>query len=258
MSTALFLSSVVALEHRQLRAGEVVEMRLMKRERHSLQPQPVQRSQSASTVSPAQPPSLQESGGNHVYSKLLLATPRDVVDLILSLEKKDLLDQWEKERDCPESCFIQQALELLAMRESSAVSEPEGTDVATSHLKSEYSEVETATVVAMESVEDETLTEDTELLDVIADLDSISMSDCSRSRYTSMSSEGHFDHQVSDDVERVSGSPPVSFIDLNLLDDSDLFDAFDRYAAPITLRSSRRTCFTFIRAVKARPCTCIH
>ena len=188
MSTALFLSSVVALEHRQLRAGEVVEMRLMKRERHSLQPQPVQRSQSASTVSPAQPPSLQESGGNHVYSKLLLATPRDVVDLILSLEKKDLLDQWEKERDCPESCFIQQALELLAMRESSAVSEPEGTDVATSDLKSEYSEVETATVVAMESVEDETLTEDTELLDVITDLDSISMSDCSRSRYTSMSS----------------------------------------------------------------------
>ncbi|KAI9550684.1 hypothetical protein GHT06_006508 [Daphnia sinensis] len=115
------LKSVVALEQRNLKVGDVLEMRLMKRERHSLQPQPVSGSKGFD-LSPCQPKPkyLGKVGEDHVFSKLLLCTPNEVVNLILQWEKSELLAQLESEKDCPESCFIQQALELLAVRENNA------------------------------------------------------------------------------------------------------------------------------------------
>ena len=113
--------SVVTLEQRQLKVGDTVDMRLMKRERHSLQPQPVTHAaKSGSPVSSqlAQPAYLSQVGQDHVYSKLLLATPQDVGKFILHWERLELLEQWDKEKDCPEACFIQQALDLLSQRES--------------------------------------------------------------------------------------------------------------------------------------------
>lgn len=114
------LKSVVALEHRQLRLGQVLEMRLMRRERHSLQPQPVTSTENVGIMKGSLA-YLQKAGSHHVYSKLLLATPTDVVESILQWEKRDLQRQWEEEKDCPEACFIQQALELLADRERNLI-----------------------------------------------------------------------------------------------------------------------------------------
>ena len=104
--------------------GDVLEMKLMKRDRHSLQPQPVSRSKEFEFPSKHQKPSyLGKVGEDHVFSKILLCTPNEVVDLILQWEKSELQTQLEVEKDCPESCFIQQALELLALRESSTAVE---------------------------------------------------------------------------------------------------------------------------------------
>lgn len=92
-------------------------MRLMKRDRHSLQPQMVSRAKGSTVNTEIRKPCyLGEAGEEHVFSKLLLCTPNDVVNLILHWEKSELLQQLEAEKDCPESCFIQQALDLLALR----------------------------------------------------------------------------------------------------------------------------------------------
>ena len=66
---------------------------------------------------------LAGAGERQVYSKLLLCKPEDVVKLILMEEKRELELQLEVEKDCPESCFIQQALELLKDRETTSVAQ---------------------------------------------------------------------------------------------------------------------------------------
>ena len=114
----------MALEQRKFKVGDVLEMKLMKRNRHSLQPQPVFRSENVGMKASMQKPSYLGKAGEHqVFSKLLLCTPKEVVDLILSWEKHELQAQLEAEKDCPESCFIQQALELLVVRESATALE---------------------------------------------------------------------------------------------------------------------------------------
>lgn len=89
----------------------------MKRDRHSLLPQPISRSKSFEASYKQRPSYLGKAGEDQVFSKLLLCTPNEVVDLILNWEKIELQTQLEAEKDCPESCFIQQALELLLVRE---------------------------------------------------------------------------------------------------------------------------------------------
>lgn len=109
------------MEQQKWKIGDILEMKLMKRERHSLEPEPV------SHVKPKlgfhQPMNLAGAGERQVYSKLLLCKPEDVVKLILMEEKRELELQLEVEKDCPESCFIQQALELLKDREMTSVSQ---------------------------------------------------------------------------------------------------------------------------------------
>ena len=120
------LFSVITLEQRQFRVGDEIEMTLMKRDRHSLQPQPLGQNGQAHqkyNIDLSKPMQLKRNDENSVFSKLLLCTPRDVIDLILSFEKLELQKQWEEEKECPESCFIQQALDLLAAREESILQE---------------------------------------------------------------------------------------------------------------------------------------
>ena len=118
--------SVITLEQRQFRVGDEIEMTLMKRDRHSLQPQQLDQNGQAHqkyNIDLSKPMQLKRNDENSVFSKLLLCTPRDVIDLILSFEKLELQKQWEEEKECPESCFIQQALDLLAAREESILQE---------------------------------------------------------------------------------------------------------------------------------------
>lgn len=111
-----FICSVIALEQRAFGVGDVIELKLMKRERFSLQPQPVRRMNAIQTDQPFMIHQL-KPGEDHVFNKLLACTPNDVLRLMLPEERRELEAQFEAEKDCPEACFIQQALELLSQRE---------------------------------------------------------------------------------------------------------------------------------------------
>lgn len=110
------LRSVIALEQRAFVVGDVIELKLMKRERFSLQPQPVRR---INVNHAAQPYMIHylNPGEDHVFNKLLACTPNDILKFTLPEERRELEAQFEAEKDCPEACFIQQALELLSERE---------------------------------------------------------------------------------------------------------------------------------------------
>ena len=52
------------------------------------------------------------------YSNLILATPGQVVQGIISKERYELEQQYRDEKDEPEACFIEEALQYLSQRES--------------------------------------------------------------------------------------------------------------------------------------------
>ena len=52
------------------------------------------------------------------YSNLILATPGQVVQGITSRERYELEQQYRDEKDEPEACFIEEALQYLSQRES--------------------------------------------------------------------------------------------------------------------------------------------
>ncbi|KAK2898851.1 hypothetical protein Q8A67_010269 [Cirrhinus molitorella] len=104
------LKSVVAMETRQYVSGNVITMRLMRREKGSLVALPS--SQWVKVEEPIQ------FGDVHLraYSKLLLASQEQVLCL-LAEERAALQTQHSQEKDDPQACFIQSALLLLQERE---------------------------------------------------------------------------------------------------------------------------------------------
>uniref|UniRef100_A0A8C1Z6B6 E3 ubiquitin-protein ligase RNF10 n=1 Tax=Cyprinus carpio TaxID=7962 RepID=A0A8C1Z6B6_CYPCA len=97
------LKSVVAMETRQYVTGNVITMRLMRREKGSLVALP-----SCQWVKVEEPIHF---GDVHLraYSKLLLASQEQVLGL-LAEERVALQTQLSQEKDDPQACFIQSAL----------------------------------------------------------------------------------------------------------------------------------------------------
>ncbi|XP_043102889.1 RING finger protein 10 isoform X1 [Puntigrus tetrazona] len=104
------LKSVVAMETRQYVSGNVITMRLMRREKGSLVALP-----SCQWVKVEEPIHF---GDVHLraYSKLLLASQKQVLGL-LAEERVALQTQLSQEKDDPQACFIQSALLQLQERE---------------------------------------------------------------------------------------------------------------------------------------------
>ncbi|KAJ9579207.1 hypothetical protein L9F63_024688 [Diploptera punctata] len=106
------LKSVIAVPHMQFSVGKEITMRLMKRERGSLVALPMEQC----GIRPADKLlSVSETLVDTVHSKLLLATPQEVI-FIVNKEKEQLQKQLSDEVDCPETCFIEQAIGLLDER----------------------------------------------------------------------------------------------------------------------------------------------
>ncbi|XP_027133208.1 E3 ubiquitin-protein ligase RNF10 [Larimichthys crocea] len=103
------LKSVVAMETRQYVAGDVITMRLMRREKGSLVAMP-----SSQWVKVEEPVRFGDACLSP-YSKLLLTSPAQVLSLV-SEEKAVLQAQLSQEEDA-QGCFIQSALCLLQERE---------------------------------------------------------------------------------------------------------------------------------------------
>lgn len=112
------LRSVIAIAHTQLSVGEEVTMLLMKRERGSLVALPVGQCGIRPT---SQLLSVSETAVDTVHSKLLLATPREVMSIV-DHERQELEKQLSEEENCPETCFIEQAIGLLGERHAELAS----------------------------------------------------------------------------------------------------------------------------------------
>ena len=87
-------------------------MRLMKRDRESLIAVPAD-----SDLDTTAFPTVADAGKNRRFIKMFVASASEVGANILARERRELEDQWRKEGNQPEGCFIQEALALLAKRE---------------------------------------------------------------------------------------------------------------------------------------------
>merc|ERR1711976_583882 len=107
------LKSVVSNPWKEFNAGDEIEMCLMRRERHSLFALPVDK------YFPQVNDKHPNLGDKYTsYSNLVLASPSQVVQGIIYQERSELEAQYRDEKDEPEACFIEEALQYLGQRES--------------------------------------------------------------------------------------------------------------------------------------------
>jgi len=104
------LKSVQAITQETLGTGSMVEMRLMKRERNSTLAVPVNHPGLDAF------PFVNDQEENKALSKLIKATPEQVLSRILIREQEELQQRYREEKDQPESIFIKEALALLESR----------------------------------------------------------------------------------------------------------------------------------------------
>eukprot|EP00058_Branchiostoma_floridae_P024095 XP_002609585.1 hypothetical protein BRAFLDRAFT_115063 [Branchiostoma floridae] len=115
------LKSVVAMEAPQYAVGGTITMRLMKRERGSVVALPVSQWKQKADKG-VQPFNIDDEVDTR-FVKLLGASSDQVHTQIIGPEKAMLQDQLEKEKDCPEACFIEAALKSLTEREEKTITE---------------------------------------------------------------------------------------------------------------------------------------
>ena len=166
------LKSVVSNPWKEFNAGDEIELCLMRRERHSLFALPVDKY--FAQVNDKHP----NLGDKYTsYSNLVLATPGQVVQGIIYQEREELEAQYRDEKDEPEACFIEEALQYLSQRES-------GIEVPRQPLIKEESISRSSVSSSSSSEELTTVLEDFKEDDEILDHDQ------PRPRHTSSSSDG--------------------------------------------------------------------
>lgn len=107
------LKSVVATETPLYSVGDTITMQLMRREKGVLLALP------KSKWMKVEQPILLGDEHNMQYSKLLVASKEQILQQVILEEKQALQRQYEEEKSCPESCFIEAAMEELQDREKS-------------------------------------------------------------------------------------------------------------------------------------------
>lgn len=121
--------SVVTIANTPAKVGEEFTLRLMRRDRDTLLPVPVEENDYPRHS--GTPLSVKEPFLTTAYSKLLISDNEDVKK-VLNFERIELENELKAVEGEPEICFIEQALQLLSERESElgkAVPEPELIDV---------------------------------------------------------------------------------------------------------------------------------
>ncbi|XP_026277727.1 RING finger protein 10 [Frankliniella occidentalis] len=108
------LKSVLALKPTAFSVGGEITMRLMRRERGSLEAVPVEQWDLRPSVPLL---SVSESAVDTFYAKLLLADSSDVLK-IMDGEKAALQEQLKTDNGSPEVCFVEQAMEMWLEREA--------------------------------------------------------------------------------------------------------------------------------------------
>lgn len=111
------LRSVECIEKKPFSVGDTITLQLMKREKRTLVAMPVEQFNLR-----ASKPILSygDKKLETVYSKLLAASKQTVIDII-NQEYAELQSKVEEYRGCPELCFVEQALALLAERKNAVM-----------------------------------------------------------------------------------------------------------------------------------------
>jgi len=107
------LKSVISIPWKEFQINDDIELCLMRRERNSLFALPVD--QYFVGVNEKHP-NINDKLTS--YSNLVLATPGQVGQRIIARERFELEQQYREEKDEPEACFIEEALQYLSQRES--------------------------------------------------------------------------------------------------------------------------------------------
>jgi len=111
------LKSVRVIPQETYSTGSFIELRLMKRERNSLFAVPV------SHAGLEQVPAVEDSFLDRSLSKLVKATPEQVLEIVLERERRELEAVYAEEKDTPESVFITEAIRLLEQKVESCALE---------------------------------------------------------------------------------------------------------------------------------------
>ncbi|KAK4876180.1 hypothetical protein RN001_012602 [Aquatica leii] len=110
------LKSVISIPHGPLQIHDTITFKLMKRLRGSLIAYPADLEIHDQNV----PYNVSDKITSEIYSKLLLADTREVHSII-ERERSELLHQLAEDENCPEKCFIEQALILVQGRAESVL-----------------------------------------------------------------------------------------------------------------------------------------
>lgn len=107
------LKSVVSIPHNTFNVNDIITFKLMKRLKGSLTAYPATATNRTDDVIF----NMSEKDASQIYSKLLLAN-QDEIFSIINREENELKVQLKANLDCPENCFVEQALVLLAGRKN--------------------------------------------------------------------------------------------------------------------------------------------
>ncbi|KAL2721086.1 RING finger protein 10 [Vespula maculifrons] len=107
------LKSVIEVTQNAVNLGDPITLRLMRRERGSLIAMPASEPITATPTTFFQ---VSKGCNKQVYSKLLIANPKDIMDII-ECERAQLRIELMNDPHSPENCYIEQAICELAKRE---------------------------------------------------------------------------------------------------------------------------------------------
>jgi len=111
------LKSVRVIQQETYSTGSFIELRLMKRERNSLFAVPV------SHAGLEHVPAVQDTQLDRSLSKLVKATPEQVLEIVLDRERRELEAVYAEEKDTPEAVFITEAIRLMEQKVESCALE---------------------------------------------------------------------------------------------------------------------------------------
>lgn len=121
------LKSVIEITQTPINIGDNIKMRLMRRQRGSLLAIPVPELNTITKTDPETFFRITDEPPSQIYSKLLLANAKDILEII-DLEKTHLNFELMEDSQSPESCFIEQALEELSLREINILKQTNNAD----------------------------------------------------------------------------------------------------------------------------------
>lgn len=104
------LKSVSAVCNDQISVGDKLSFYLMKREKGSTYSLPMYLCDEGEVAAP------RDINQDSIWSKLILATPTQVIDMIVRREESDLKSALAEQGNEPEACFLEEALALLAQQ----------------------------------------------------------------------------------------------------------------------------------------------